>query len=94
MTLGRIRRSLVEPFMDGDRFVARELRGMRFVTGGPGVFILCDRHHLIASTAACQALARAAGRLGFEPAWAGVTRALSAWALGDVITEAIEEQES
>lgn len=76
------------------REVGRELRGLRFVTGGPGIFLLCERHRLIASSDACQALMRAAGRLGFGPSWGGVTRALSQWSLGDVISEAIEEQET
>jgi hypothetical protein len=76
------------------REVARELRGMRFVSGASGVFFLCERHRNIASTEACQALERAAGRLGFGNHWKGVTKALSMWALPDVLSEAIEEQEA
>lgn len=78
------------------RDVGRELRRLRFESGGPGVFILCPCRtpRLIASTAACQAMMRAAERLGFGANWRGVTRALSLWALGDVLSEAIEEQES
>lgn len=75
------------------REVARELRRMRLVTGGRGVFILVAHWHFLPSTEAAKALERAAGRLGFGANWKGVTKALSHWALGDVLSEAIEEQE-
>jgi hypothetical protein len=76
------------------REVSRELRALRFVSGGPGIFLLCERHRIIASSDACRALMRAAGRLGYGESWKGVTAALQTWALGDVISEAIEEQEA
>ena len=77
------------------RDVARELRRLGFKSGGAGIFILCPRRTpVIASTAACEARVRAAGRLGFGASWGGVAKALEYWALGDVITEAIEEQEA
>ena len=79
------------------RDVARELRRLRFVTGGRGVFLLAERVHgvqLLPTDEACQALERAAGRLGFGNHWRGVCKALTAWALPDVLSEAIEEQES
>jgi hypothetical protein len=81
----------------GDRYVARELRRLRFEPGGRGVFLLCEplgRSRLIMSADAAAAVERAAGRLGFGNSWRGVTKALSAWALPDVLSEAIEEQES
>jgi len=83
----------VPDFSGGDRAVAHELRRLRFEPGGNGVFILSDGR-MFPTTAACAALVRAAGRLGFPPTWAGVTKALAQWALPDVISEAIEEQES
>lgn len=85
---------LVPRFTIGEPAVARELRRLRLESGGCGVFIVCATRRLILSTGASDALVRAAGRLGFQPTWAGVTRALAEWALPDVISEAIEEQES
>jgi hypothetical protein len=76
------------------RDVARELRGMRFVTGGRGIFILVARRRFLPSSEAALAIERAAGRLGFGNHWKGVTKALSMWALPDVLSEAIEEQEA
>lgn len=77
------------------REVARELRRLRFVSGGPGIFLLCGgRERLLPSTDAYRAMMRAAGRLGFGPSWKGVVRALTRRALGDVLSEAIEEQET
>lgn len=81
------------------RDVSRELRRLRFVTGGRGIFMLCEvgrgaRMRLLPTSEACGALERAAGRLGFGNHWKGVTRALQQWALPDVLSEAIEEQEA
>jgi len=81
------------------REVSRELRRLRFVTGGRGVFLLCEvgrgaQIRLLPTGEACGALERAAGRLGFGNHWKGVTKALSMWALPDVLSEAIEEQEA
>jgi hypothetical protein len=90
--LALLRRKMRGPI--GDRFVARELRRLRFVTGGRGVFVLVERSRFLPTAAACNALERAAGRLGFGNSWRGVVKALSAWALPDVLSEAIEEQES
>lgn len=84
----------VPPFTLAEPDVARELRRLRLEPGGYGVFVVCATQRLILSTGASHALVRAAGRLGFPPTWAGVTRALAQWALPDVISEAIEEQES
>lgn len=76
------------------RDVARELRRLRFETGGRGVILLVERRRLLPTTEACAALERAAGRLGFGNHWRGVVKALSQWALPDVLSEAIEEQEA
>ncbi len=77
------------------RDVARELRRLRFETGGRGVILLAPRRGIWPpTTEACQALERAAGRLGFGNHWRGVVKALSQWALPDVMSEAIEEQEA
>jgi hypothetical protein len=93
--LGRAPRGWQVPaFERPRREVACELRRLRLESGGCGVFIICATRRLILSSLACHALIRAAGRLGFPPTWAGVTRALAQWALPDVISEAIEEQES
>ncbi len=80
------------------RDVGRELRGLRLVTGGQGVVCLTRRGGQLMSTAAYDALERAALRLGYARrrggAWSAVVRALDDWALDDVISEAVEEQEA
>ncbi len=79
------------------RDVARELRRLRWYGGGRAVFILADkdpRVRLLPSTPACEAIERAAGRLGYGNHWKGVVKALERWALPDVLSEAIEEQEA
>jgi hypothetical protein len=79
--------------------VGRELRGVRLMTGGPGVIILTTRRGRLLSGGACRALERAALRLGYRARgkhdwWTAVVRAVDDNALDEVLTEAIEEQEA
>lgn len=79
--------------------VSRELNGLTLVGGGRGVCIIVDRGNRDAwvSEVAGVALMGAAKRLGFGhefEGWDGVCRALMAGCLPDVLSEAIEEQES
>jgi len=76
--------------------VGAELRGIRLIAGGRGVIIVARSSGRWLSTKAYAALERAAERLGYAGRggpWSAVVRAVDDWALDDVISEAVEEQE-
>ncbi len=81
--------------------VGLELRRLSLVGGGPGCLIMVTTageqqtggYEWLGSDA-LDALIRAAARLGFEERWFGVVEAIGAGCLGDVLSEAIEEQET
>lgn len=82
--------------------LGEELRGLHLGSGGRGAFVLYTKDHpdsvmrWISNDAVC-ALIRAAARLGYgdeQEGWYVVARALHAGALGELISEAVEEVES
>lgn len=81
--------------------LSEELRGLHLGSGGRGAFLLYAKEHPDGvmrwiSNEAVNALIRAASRLGFgdeQEGWYVVARALHAGALGDLISEAVEEAE-
>lgn len=79
------------------RRIASELRGLRLIGGGLGCVWFCSRRGLILSAPACEALARAATRLGFanrrNRGWGAVTVALAQKSLRAVIDDAMAELE-
>lgn len=86
--------------------VGGELRRVELIGGGPGCMILVTTAGEQRSGAsewlsirALDALERAAYRLGFPSdggveRWFGVVEAIGAGCLGDMLSEAIEEQET
>ncbi len=79
-----------------------ELRGLRLTSGGHGCIVVATGLGPWASEDACEALVRAAHRLGFGRFpenglvldWLGVARAIAAGCWVDLLSEAIEESES
>lgn len=95
-------RGRAKPVMPRPMPLGDELRGLTLGSGGRGAFVLYTKDHpgsimrWISNDAVC-ALIRAASRLGYgdeQEGWYVVARALHAGALGELISEAVEEVES
>jgi hypothetical protein len=74
--------------------VAAELRGVRAMSGGPGVIILTRRNGALLSGKACRALERAATEykyLAVNP-WQAVAEAIGGGALGILLLRAEQNE--